>query len=139
MTASNEGAKDQGVLSMLRHCLNPKVLIGLGAAGLVIWLVQPQLIRPILPVLFLLACPLSMVLMMRAMHRPSDEEDSKATAVSGATVAPDRATELKERLTRARAEQEVVQSEIERLDAIETPASDGGDGLPRSQREGPPR
>lgn len=123
MAASPDGTKDpkdQGALSVLRHCLNPKVLIGLGGVGVLVWMVQPQLIRPILPVLLMLACPLSMLLMMRMMNRPSEAERSNTTAASANSA--DRATELRERLARARAEEEVLRSELDRLDATETAA-----------------
>ena len=138
MAASADGTKDwkdQGALSVLRHCLNPKALIGLGAVGLVVWMVQPQLIRPILPVLFMLACPLSMVLMMRAMNRPAEPERSEGAAAGRPSEPVDRVTELRERLARARAEEEVVRSELDRLDASKTPGGDAHESPRRSESQ----
>jgi hypothetical protein len=50
-------------------CLNKKVIIGLVVTGLAIYLLAPDLIGASLPLLLLAACPLSMVVMMRAMSR----------------------------------------------------------------------
>ena len=65
------GAPSAG--ASLRHmfgmCLNWKVLGGLGAVVLAIFLLRPQLGPSLLPLVFVLACPLSMVLMMGGMMR----------------------------------------------------------------------
>lgn len=134
MAESSDQTKSTGAMSMLRHCLNPKVLAGLAVVGLVIWVTQPQLIRSILPVLFLLACPLSMVFMMRAMGGSSEKRSARADLP--VTPEPvDRPSELRERLARARAEEEVLQSELVRLEAEETIAGDDREPLPRAPTE----
>jgi hypothetical protein len=51
----------------MRMCLNRNVLIGLGAGAAVVLVVAPQAFLTALPVLAVLACPLSMLLMMRGM------------------------------------------------------------------------
>ena len=48
-------------------CLNWKVVAGLTVVGLSIWVVAPNLIWAALPALVVLACPLSMLFMMRGM------------------------------------------------------------------------
>src|SRR6266487_1630768 len=48
-------------------CLNWKVIAGLAVLGLGIWVVAPNLVWAALPVLVVLACPLSMLFMMRGM------------------------------------------------------------------------
>ena len=48
-------------------CLNPKVVGGLALTGLAVFLITPGAFSSVLPLLFVAACPLSMVLMMRAM------------------------------------------------------------------------
>src|SRR5260221_13876157 len=48
-------------------CLNWKVIAGLAIVALGVWVLAPQLLAAALPVLILAACPLSMLLMMRAM------------------------------------------------------------------------
>jgi hypothetical protein len=52
---------------MFGMCLNWKVLAGLGAAAVVIFLLRPKLGPSLLPLVFVLACPVSMLLMMRGM------------------------------------------------------------------------
>lgn len=48
-------------------CLNRKVLVGLGAVALAVLAINPGAVGAVLPTLLFLACPLSMVLMMRRM------------------------------------------------------------------------
>lgn len=48
-------------------CFNKKVIAGLGVAAAALLLLKPSLFGAALPLLLLLACPLSMVLMMRGM------------------------------------------------------------------------
>jgi len=50
-------------------CLNRKVLGGLGLTALAVWAFAPGVVGAALPLLFLAACPLSMVGMMWAMGR----------------------------------------------------------------------
>lgn len=57
------------MLDVLRKCLNWKILAGLAVVGLGVWLVAPGAIGVALPFLVLLACPLSMLVMMGAMGR----------------------------------------------------------------------
>jgi hypothetical protein len=54
-------------------CFNRKVLIGLGAVAFGVLVVAPQLLSRMLPLLFVAACPLSMVLMMRGMSGNSGQ------------------------------------------------------------------
>ncbi len=55
-------------MNMLKMCLNWKVLAGLAAVGVAVYVVAPNAMVGILPVLLLLACPLSMVVMMVGMQ-----------------------------------------------------------------------
>jgi Protein of unknown function (DUF2933) len=48
-------------------CLNWKVVAGLAVVGLGTWVVAPNLVWAAVPVLVVLACPLSMLFMMRGM------------------------------------------------------------------------
>lgn len=80
-------------------CLNHKVLIGLGIVAAAVLIAAPQAFLAALPVLFLLACPLSMVFMMRGMGRnhgggdqtgrPADSVDSRSTPIT-----PDQSAEV---------------------------------------------
>lgn len=51
----------------MKMCLNWKVVGGLAAAGIGLFLVAPNMAAAALPFLVLAACPLSMLLMMGAM------------------------------------------------------------------------
>lgn len=55
-------------MKMLKMCLNWKVLAGLAAVGVGIYLAAPALLVGALPLLLLAACPLSMLLMMWSMR-----------------------------------------------------------------------
>src|SRR5260370_34936612 len=62
-------------LQSLKCRLNPKVLIGLAAAGVAVVLLAPNLIAGAFPLLLALVCPLSMLAMMVGMARmgPKDK------------------------------------------------------------------
>ncbi len=55
-------------MNMLKMCLNWKVLAGLAMVGFAVYLVAPNAVLGVLPVLLLLACPLSMVVMFVSME-----------------------------------------------------------------------
>jgi len=57
------------VLQMLKHCFNPRVMLGLTVVGMGLFLFAPKISLLSLPVLFALICLLSMVLMIRGMSR----------------------------------------------------------------------
>lgn len=57
----------------MKMCLNWKVLAGLGAAGVGLYLVAPGLAGAALPLLLLAACPLAMLFMMKGMHGDRSE------------------------------------------------------------------
>lgn len=54
--------------SVLGLCFDWRVLTGLGAVAVGVWLFAPQYIFGALPLLLVVACPLSMVLMMVVMR-----------------------------------------------------------------------
>ncbi len=51
----------------MKMCFNWKVLTGLAVVGVGVWITAPNLIAGALPLLLALACPLSMVFMMKGM------------------------------------------------------------------------
>lgn len=57
---------------LVKMCFNWKVASALVAVGVAVWLIAPGLLAPLVPVLVLAACPLSMLLMMRAMRGHSE-------------------------------------------------------------------
>lgn len=102
----------------LQMCLNWRVLAGLGGVAVILWLVAPKAVLGVLPFLALLACPISMILMMRTMQ--GDRADSKSGQPGSSRSRNSREqglAELKGRLADTRAEQESIARQISRLEA----------------------
>ena len=97
-------------------CFNKKVLIGLAVVAVGVLLAAPELLGRALPLLFLAACPLSMVLMMRAMggmgaNKEAVASDGESNSSLGNGGPPSemaageaRERELEEEVNRLRAE-----------------------------------
>lgn len=104
---------------VLRRCLNWKVLAALAGVGVVVWAVAPNLIRGVAPLLLLAACPLSMIVMMRAMR--GGRETATSEPGNPTEVASDDPSEripaLLERQTLLRGEQEALEREIAAVEA----------------------
>jgi hypothetical protein len=106
-------------MKMLKACLNPKVLAGLGGAAVAIYLIAPNLIAAALPILLLAACPLSMLLMMWGMQHAQGE--GKQT-----THEPDVGLSREERMAQLRTQQAALAEQIRELEREEAhPAEDG--------------
>lgn len=73
-------------MNMMKMCMNPKVLIGLAAVAVGLFLFAPQVALSALPVLILLACPLSMGLMALMMGRKT--QSGATTAAPGQYTCP---------------------------------------------------
>lgn len=82
---------------LLRMCFDWRVLGGLAIVGLGLWLYAPQLLGAALPILVVLICPLSMVLMAWMMRGSMGNaavghgSTRGARAAAGATQCRDRA------------------------------------------------
>ena len=61
------------------RCLNRRVLIGLAGIGVAVLVVRPAWLGAVLPLLVVLACPLSMLLMMRGGSSSCETTTSRAT------------------------------------------------------------
>jgi hypothetical protein len=132
-------------LQSLRCCLNPKVLIGLAAAGLAVVLLAPNLIAGAFPLLLALVCPLSMLVMMGSMARMGTKKESEQTsaphvATSGEAPLP-LGVSADARLALLRAQQQVlaeqsaaIAAEIAALDAAETQAQPPSRALRQAER-----
>jgi hypothetical protein len=69
---------------MGRMCLNWKVIIGLAIVGIGTWIIVPNVVGMLLPLLLVAACPISMLLMMRGMrggHCATQTAQTTAVAV----------------------------------------------------------
>lgn len=74
-TAAN-ASPFRSVVDMIKCCLNPKVLAGLAVVGVGVLVIAPNLAASVLPLLVVLACPLSMLFMMRAMRGQMNDPNS---------------------------------------------------------------
>lgn len=95
----------------MKMCCNWKVAAGLTAAGVAVFAFAPNLIGAALPVLILAACPLSMIVMMRAMSGGSRcDTASNATDGERNTVTdPSEVARLQAEIDRLRAERSEAQ------------------------------
>lgn len=93
----------------MKMCVNWRAVAALSVVGLVVSALAPNLIGAALPLLVLAVCPLSMLLMMRAVQGGGRcESASEATAGEGRPEPADSAAEL------ARLRAEVGQLRAER-------------------------
>ncbi len=111
--------EDAEKIKMLKMCLNPKVLAGLAATGVAIYLIIPNMIAAALPILLLAACPLSMLLMMWSMQHTQGQE--KQTPQE-----PDVGLTREERIARLRAQQAALTDQIEVLEREEAYPAERG-------------
>lgn len=70
----------------MRICFDKRVIAGLGIVAVTLLVFAPQTLGAAAPLLVMAACPISMVVMMRAMNRrdqnaASDTKQSSATPV----------------------------------------------------------
>jgi hypothetical protein len=91
---------ENSMLRSMRCCLNPKVIGGLGAVGLVIWLMAPGDGAAALPLLITLVCPLSMGVMMWQMRRSG----GSCSAAGAGGPSPAASPKVEEDLRQAREE-----------------------------------
>lgn len=94
-------------------CLNKKVIAGLAVGALGVFLFAPSVFGAALPLLILAACPLSMVLMMRAMSGNGGGSGSKAD--------PDGQADTTDELAALRAEVQHLRTAQARHDAAAGP------------------
>lgn len=111
----------------LQMCMNWKVLAGLAGVAVALWLVAPKAVLGVLPFVAFLVCPLSMVIMMRAMQseRPNSRAQRRGVSDPSDSQGPSLA-ELKGRLADMRSEEQSIAREVARL---ETQDDHGGVGI----------
>ena len=116
----------KAIWDCVQMCLNWKVLAGLAVVGVIVWLVAPRLVLAALPVLLVLACPLSMLFMMRGMRGGGSQ-----TPVTEQTH-EEQLTELRSRLSSVQAEQEAIASRIAELESPEAPVISEAESVARA-------
>lgn len=72
----------KAIVDCLQMCLNWKVLAGLAVVGVGTWIAVPRFASSALPVLLVLVCPLSMLLMMRSMGNRGSQEAAQEDPAS---------------------------------------------------------
>lgn len=95
----------------MKMCFNWKVAAGLTAAGVAVFAFAPGLIGAALPVLIIAACPLSMVVMMRAMSGGShcDTASRGTDGEFNTATSPSEVARLQAEIDQLRAERSEVQ------------------------------
>lgn len=96
-------------MNILRACLDWRVISGLVAVGIGVYVVNPALLAAAFPLLLIAVCPLSMMLMMRAMGGQQ--------AAPKATDPAERAAQLRSQLAAASDEQQRLARELETVEA----------------------
>ncbi len=96
-------------------CFNWKVIAGLAMLGLGIWLWAPSLTVAALPLLLAVACPLSMLLMMRGMQNGHCSSPPATVAQLGLATSAS-----SEQLEELRAQHQAIGHQIAELETHET-------------------
>ena len=118
-------------MNILRMCFDWRVVTGLAAGGVGIFLVAPGIAAAALPLLILAACPLSMMLMMKSMGGAGHEPPpSEAAHADGA----DRVTALRGELAELGRRQERLAAELATIDPGEARASSSTSDAPATQQ-----
>ena len=118
-------------------CFNWKVLAGLAALGVGIWIVAPNLLGAGLPLLLLAACPLSMLLMMRGMQggQCSTRPEQAARPAEVRLTREEELTHLKAQLTILQTRQQAIAREVDELEAADAPAVREAEAVARAADE----
>jgi hypothetical protein len=111
-------------MSILRACLDWRVLIGLAGLGIGIYLVAPGLIAAAIPLLLLAACPLSMLLMMRAM---GGQQSGPGPELPAERVGADRAAVLRQELADLGRRQEQVAGDLRAIEELRHDEAEAND------------
>jgi hypothetical protein len=97
----------------VRLCLDPRVLVAFSALGVAVWLLAPGLLIGAIPLLIVLACPASMIL-MAVMMRPSASTTSDQAAPRHAGRIRSELADLDTRRSLLEAELNAAQEPVER-------------------------
>ena len=108
-------------MKMLRMCFDPRVLVGLVLVGGAVWVFAPGAILAVLPLLFLAACPLSMVAMMWMM-RGSMSSNGAQDATSKLASLEREQERLRLEIARTRAEAAAAPQQPEALPTVSNPS-----------------
>lgn len=119
----------KAIVDCMQMCLNWKVLAGLAGVGVGIWLFAPQFGLVALPVLILIACPLSMLFMMRPMGNGGGQQASQSCP------ACDTQPTREERLAALKNQEEALTAQIAELEQAENPALFSAQAIAREAQQ----
>jgi hypothetical protein len=122
-------------------CLNWRVLAGLAALGLGVWVVAPNLVWTALPLLLLAACSLSMLFMMRGMQggQCASQPAQTTHSVRGTGTRDEQLAELKALLGGIQEQQEAIAREIAELETASAPVVRQAEAVARAAEAHAPR
>lgn len=115
-------------MNILRACLDWRVLTGLAALGVGIFLVAPGIAAAALPLLIVAVCPLSMMLMMRSMGG-----DQKSAAGAAPAADGDRVVAVRRELAQLSGRQQKLASELAAVESAQAAASQPAPETPAEQ------
>ncbi|MHB1584265.1 MAG: hypothetical protein ACYCU7_18470 [Acidimicrobiales bacterium] len=99
--------------AMLKSCLNRKVIAGLAVVAVAVLAIDPHLFGRVFPLLLFAICPLSMLLMMRAMsgNKASGGMSSCSSMPNGPATQAGTASTPDDEMARLRAEVDQLRAE----------------------------
>ncbi|MBA2633378.1 MAG: DUF2933 domain-containing protein, partial [Chloroflexi bacterium] len=109
-------------MNILRACFDWRVLAGLAASGIAIYLLAPGVIVAAIPLLLLAACPLSMLLMMKAMSGRQPAFELPPGRVDG-----DRVAALRQELADLSSRQEQLNLELRAVETSQRRVTEASD------------
>ena len=102
----------------MKMCFNWKVIAGLAVVAAGVYMVAPAAFAAALPLLFLAACPLSMLLMMKMMSGDSGQtscDKTKSSTAGTASSLPASPDELDAELQRLHARQTAIADQLDAM------------------------
>jgi len=118
-------------LNILGYCIDLRVVGALALVAGATFVLAPQLFWTALPVLAVLACPISMFVMMRAMNSTNSQGKLPGGIQSPTAAAPSRAEQVRDlqaQLERVQSQQAAIARQMRTLTADGQPTSPGGTG-----------
>ncbi len=123
----------KAIWDCVQMCLNWKVLVGLAVVGLAVWVVAPRLVLAALPLLLIVACPLSMLVMMGRMRGGQPVQVNQSPAMD--RTRDEQVGELQSRLLSVQAEQEAIARQIAEIESTEIPVMSQAEEVARGAGE----
>ena len=123
----------KAIWDCVQMCLNWKVLAVLAVVGVIAWVVAPRLVLAALPLLLVVACPLSMLVMMGGMRGGQSAQANQLPAAG--RTRDEQVAELRARLLNVQAEQEVIALQIAEIENPETPVLSEAEAVARGADE----